>query len=57
MSERPMDGMGEELELMVMNYFSRRDAKRVRLAKERALLERQRAPVMQHFWTLTVIPV
>jgi hypothetical protein len=29
----------------------------VRFARERALPERHRAPVMQHFWMLTVIPV
>jgi hypothetical protein len=35
-----MDGMGEELELMVMNCCYRRDAKRVRLAREKELPER-----------------
>jgi hypothetical protein len=53
----PMDGMGEEREFMVMSCFCRRDARRVRLASERALPERQRAPVMQYFRTLTVILV
>ena len=49
-SEGPMDGMGEERELMLIDCFCRRDARRVRLARERA-------PVMQHFRMLTVIPV
>jgi hypothetical protein len=57
MSEGPMDGVGEERELMVMKWVWRRDARRVRLARERALPERQRAPVMQHLRTLTVIHV
>jgi hypothetical protein len=35
-SEEPMDGMGEEREVMVMNSFCRRDARRVRLARESA---------------------
>jgi hypothetical protein len=52
-----MEGIGEGRELMVMNCVWRRDAKRVRLARDRALLERQRAPIMQHFWMLTVIHV
>jgi hypothetical protein len=56
-SEGPMERMGEGRELMVMNCVWRRDARRVRLARERALPERQRAPVMHHFWTLTVIHV
>jgi hypothetical protein len=54
-SEGPMNGMGEERQPMAMNCFCRRDAKRVRLAREKALHERQRAPVVQR--TLTVIPV
>jgi hypothetical protein len=56
-SEGPMEGIGAGLELMVMNCVWSRDARRVMLASERALLERQRAPVMQHFRMLTVIPV
>jgi hypothetical protein len=48
---------GVERELMVMNFFCRRDPTRVRLARERALPERRRAPVMHHFRTLTVISV
>jgi hypothetical protein len=52
-----MDGMGEERESMVMNCFCRRDARRVRLARERASAARQKAPIMQHFRTLTVIHV
>jgi hypothetical protein len=48
-SEGPMDGMGKRWESMVMKYFFKRDARRVRLAGERALPECQRAPVMQHF--------
>jgi hypothetical protein len=56
-SEGPMEGMGAGFELMVMNCVWRRDASRVMLARERALPERQRAPVMQHFRMLTVIPM
>jgi hypothetical protein len=56
-SEGAMEGMGEGRELMVMNCVWRRDARRVQLARERALPKRQRAPEMQHFWTLTAIPV
>jgi hypothetical protein len=56
-SDGPMEGMGARFELMVMNYVWRRDARRVMLASERALPERQRAPVMQHLRMLTVIPV
>jgi hypothetical protein len=58
-SERPMEGMGAGVELMVMNGKSdwRQDARRVMLARERALPVRQRAPVMQHFRMLTVIHV
>jgi hypothetical protein len=52
-----MEGMGEGRELMVMKCVWRRDARRLRLARERALRERQRAPIMQHFRTLTVIPM
>jgi hypothetical protein len=52
-----MEGMGEGRELMVMNCDWSRDARRVRLAREWALRERERAPVMQHFWMLIVIPV
>jgi hypothetical protein len=36
-SEGPMEGMGEGRELMVMNCVWRWDARRVRLARERAL--------------------
>jgi hypothetical protein len=39
-SEGAMDGMEEESEFMVMNCFCRRVARRVRLARERALPER-----------------
>ena len=56
-SEGPMEGMGAGMELMVMNWDWRRDARRVVLARERALPERQRAPVMHHFRMLTVIHV
>jgi hypothetical protein len=49
-SEGPMVGMGARFELMVINCVWRRDASRVMLAREGALPERQRAPVM-----LTVI--
>jgi hypothetical protein len=56
-SEGPMDGMGEERELMVVKCLCRRDAQRVRLAGVRALPQRRRAPVMQHFRTLTIIHV
>jgi hypothetical protein len=52
-----MEGMGARFELMVMNCVWRRDASMVILATERALPERQRAPVMQHFRMLTVILV
>ena len=45
-SEGPMEGMGARSDLMVMNCVWRRYAIRVVLAKERALLQRQRAPVM-----------
>jgi hypothetical protein len=48
-SEGPMEGTWGERELMVMNCVWRRDARRARLARERALHERQRAPVMQYF--------
>ena len=56
-SEGPMEGMGEGVELMVRNCDWRWDVRRVVLARERALPKRQRAPVIQHFWMLTVIPV
>jgi hypothetical protein len=52
-----MEGMGARFELIVMNFVWRCDARRVMLARERALLERQRAPMMQHFRMLTVIPM
>jgi hypothetical protein len=52
-----MEGMGARFELMVMNCIWRQDASRVMLARDRALPERQRAPVMQHFRMLTVIHV
>jgi hypothetical protein len=52
-----MEGMGEGVELMVRNCDWRWDVRRVVLARERALPKRQRAPVIQHFWMLTVIPV
>jgi hypothetical protein len=45
------------VELMVMYCDWRRDVRRVMLARERAVPERQRAPVMQHLRMLTVIPV
>jgi hypothetical protein len=48
-SEGTMEGMGEGRELMVMNCVWRRDAMRDWLARERALPERERAHVMQHF--------
>jgi hypothetical protein len=56
-SEGRMEGIREGRELLRMNFTWRRDAKRVRLARERALAEHQWAPAMQHFWTLTVIHV
>ena len=56
-SEGPMEGMGAGVELTVMNCDWRRDARRAMLARERALPERQRAPVMQHFRMLTAIHV
>jgi hypothetical protein len=49
-----MEGMGEVCELMVIKWFSRRDARSVRVARERDLLERKSAPVTQHFWTFTI---
>jgi hypothetical protein len=52
-----MEGMGAGMELMVMNVVWSRDARRAMLAREWALPERQRAPVMQHFRMLTVIHV
>jgi hypothetical protein len=52
-----MEGMGELFVLMVTRWFCRRDARRVRLARERALPLLHSAPVMQHFRTLTVIHV
>jgi hypothetical protein len=52
-----MEGMGTWFEFMVMNCVWRRDASRVMLARERALPKRQRAPVMQYFRMLTIIPV
>jgi hypothetical protein len=55
-SEGPMKGMGARCELVEMYCVWRRDASRAMLAGERALLERQRAPEMQHFRMLTVIP-
>jgi hypothetical protein len=56
-SEGPMEGMGAGLELMVMNCVWRRDASRVMLTREMALLEPRRAPIMQHFQMLTFIPM
>jgi hypothetical protein len=56
-SEGPIEGMGEGCKAMVMKRFCRWDARRVGMVGERALPERQRAPLMQHFWTLRVIPV
>jgi hypothetical protein len=56
-SEGPMEGMGAGFELIMMNCAWRRDARRVMLARERALHEHQRAPVMQQFRMLTVIHV
>jgi hypothetical protein len=56
-SEGPMEGMGARFEMTVMNCVWRRDASRVMLARERALPERPRAPVIKHFRILTVIHV
>jgi hypothetical protein len=52
-----MEGMGAGVEFREMNCVCRRDARRVVLARVRALPVRQRAPVMQHLRMLTVIPV
>jgi hypothetical protein len=52
-----MDGIGDGWELMVRNYFCRREAKRTQLDGEMALSERQRAPGMQHLRTLRVMHV
>jgi hypothetical protein len=51
-----MKGMGGLYLLTVTKWFCRRDARRVRLARERVLSLLHSAPVMQHFQTLTVIP-
>jgi hypothetical protein len=56
-SEGLVEGMGAGVELMVMNCDWSREASMVMLARERALPERQRAPVMHHFRMLTVIHV
>jgi hypothetical protein len=52
-----MEGMGELQSFMVTKWFCRRDARRKRLVEEKALPLLKGAPVMQQFWTLTVIPV
>jgi hypothetical protein len=52
-----MEGMGAGFELMAMNCVWRRDERRVMLARERALFERQRAPVIQHFLMFAVMHV
>jgi hypothetical protein len=43
--------------LSVMKWFCRRDARRLRLARERALPLFHYAPVMQYFRAFTIIPV
>jgi hypothetical protein len=48
-------GLGDLYILTVTKRFYRRDARRVRLARERALPLPHIAPVMQHFRTLTII--
>jgi hypothetical protein len=52
-----MEGMGDWVELRVINCDCRREARRVVLARVRVLPVRQRAPVMQHLRMLTVMPV
>jgi hypothetical protein len=52
-----MEGMGELYLLMVTKSFCRRDARRVRLVRERALPLLHSAPVMQHYRTLIIIHV
>jgi hypothetical protein len=52
-----MEGMGELCVLMVTKWFCRRDARRVRLAREKALTRCLSVPVMHHFQTLTIIHV
>jgi hypothetical protein len=52
-----MEGMGELYVLTVTKWFCRREARRVRLARERALPLPNSAHVMQHFRTSTVIYV
>jgi hypothetical protein len=50
-----MEGMGELYVLMVTEWFCRRDARRVRLVRERALPFLHSAPVIQHFRASTII--
>jgi hypothetical protein len=53
-----MEGIGELSVLMVTKcFYCEEGAKRVRLDSARALPLLHSAPVMQHFRTLTVIPV
>jgi hypothetical protein len=52
-----MEGTGEWNVFMVTNCFCKRDVRRVRLDRERALPLLHSVPVIKYFQMLTIIPV